>query len=186
MSLAGYLTGAARLAEDTARHLGEAPMDKAVALIVDALRADKPLLVCGNGGSAADAMHITGELVGRFLKERRALKAICLSGNPATLTAWANDRDFASVFARQVEAFGEAGGVLLGLSTSGESENVIQAFATARRKGVATIAMTGAAGGRLAALADVLLDVPSCATPDIQQVHVCLYHYLCARVEEAL
>jgi len=102
--------------------------EPAVAVTVTALATGKPLLICGNGGSAADAQHIVGELVGRFLKERRALKAICLSSSPAVLTAWANDHGFENVFSRQVEAYGEAGGVLLGLSSSGNSGNVVLAL----------------------------------------------------------
>lgn len=158
-------------------------VDEAVAQTAAALSAGRPMLVCGNGGSASDAMHIAGELVGRFLRERRALKVICLSSNPAVLTAWANDYDYETVFSRQVEAYAEAGGVMLGISTSGNSPNVIRAFEAARGAGMTTIALTGAGGGRLAPLSDILLDVPSRSTPLIQQGHICLYHYLCAQVE---
>jgi len=161
-------------------------MEGAVAATVAALSAGKPLLVCGNGGSAADAQHIVGEMVGRFLKERRALRAICLSSNPAVLTAWSNDYSFATVFSRQVEAYGEAGGVILGLSTSGNSENVVRAFETARGMGMAVIGLTGQGGGRMAALCDHLLAVPSRSTPAIQQVHLALYHCYCAAVEERM
>lgn len=160
--------------------------DRAIQIIVAALKDSKPLLVCGNGGSAADAQHITGELVGRFLKERRALNAICLSSNVAAITAWGNDYDFADVFARQVEAHGANGGVLLALSTSGTSPNVVRAAEAARRIGIAVISLTGRGGGKLAALSDVLLDVPSSKTPFIQQVHICLYHFICERVEVLL
>jgi len=107
-------------------------MDEAIAVTARALAAGRPLLVCGNGGSAADSQHIVGELVARFLRERRALKAICLASNPAVLTAWSNDYSYETVFARQVEAYGEPGGVLLGLSTSGNSPNVVRAFEAAR------------------------------------------------------
>ena len=161
-------------------------MDGAVDSIVTALASGKPLLVCGNGGSASDAMHITGELVGRFLRERRPLKAICLSDNPVLLTAWSNDYSFETVFARQVEAYGEKGAVLLGISTSGASKNVIAAFEQARKMEMKTIALTGEGGGQLGLLADYLLAAPSRNTPLIQQVHVCLYHYLCGRIEEKL
>lgn len=161
-------------------------VEAAVALVTAALGAGKPLLVCGNGGSAADAQHITGELVGRFLKERRALKAICLSSNPAVLTAWANDYEYETVFSRQVEAYAEPGAVLLGISTSGNSGNVVRAFEVARAAGMATVALTGEGGGKLAALSDVLLDVPSRHTPLIQQAHICLYHFLCEQVEARL
>jgi D-sedoheptulose 7-phosphate isomerase len=161
-------------------------MDRAVDVIVDALATGHPLLVCGNGGSAADAMHITGELVGRFLQDRRAWRAICLSDNPAVLTAWSNDHSFDTVFARQVEAYGGRGAVLLGLSTSGTSRNVVAAFDQARHMHMRTIALTGEGGGSLAPLADFLLAVPSRHTPLIQQAHLCLYHYLCEQVERRL
>jgi D-sedoheptulose 7-phosphate isomerase len=169
------------------RGAGLAPvMEAAVAATAKALGADRPLLVCGNGGSAADAQHIVGEMVGRFLKERRALKAICLSSNPAVLTAWSNDYSYETVFSRQVEAYGETGGVLLGLSTSGNSGNVVKALEAARAKGMATIGLTGQGGGKMAGLCDFLFAVPSKSTPAIQQVHLVLYHCFCAQVEEAL
>jgi D-sedoheptulose 7-phosphate isomerase len=161
-------------------------MQGAVAATVKALSEGKPLLVCGNGGSAADAEHIVGELVGRFLRNRRALNAICLASNAAVLTAWSNDFSFEQVFARQVEAHGAPGAVLLGLSTSGNSPNVVHALEAARGMGMATIGMTGEGGGRMAALCDHLLAVPSRFTPAIQQVHLALYHYYCAAVEEAV
>ena len=158
-------------------------MAKAVSLCVAALRAGKSILTCGNGGSAADAMHIAAELAGRFLKERKGLRCLCLADNPAMLTAWANDYDYASVFARQVEAYGEAGGVLIGISTSGNSANVLNAAQKAREMGMGVIGLTGLHGGRMAAHCDVLLDAPSRSTPLIQQVHICLYHYLCEQIE---
>jgi D-sedoheptulose 7-phosphate isomerase len=128
-------------------------------------------------------MHITGELVGRFLRERKALRAICLSSNTAVLTAWANDYSYDTVFSRQVEAYGGPGDVLLGLSTSGNSVNIIAAFEAARKLGMTTIAMTGEGGGKLGLKSDILLDVPSHSTPLIQQVHICMYHYLCQTIE---
>jgi D-sedoheptulose 7-phosphate isomerase len=164
----------------------DATMAAAVAVTVEALAANRPLLVCGNGGSAADAQHIVGEMVGRFLRERRALRAICLASNPAVLTAWSNDYSFETVFSRQVEAYGEAGGVLLGLSTSGNSANVVVALSTARAMGMATIGLTGEGGGRMAPHCDHLLAVPSRSTPAIQQIHLALYHCFCAAVEERI
>jgi D-sedoheptulose 7-phosphate isomerase len=161
----------------------DAAMAAAVDATVAALAAGRTLLACGNGGSAADADHIVGELVGRFLRERRALRAISLSANPAVLTAWANDYSYETIFARQVEAYGEPGGVLVGLSTSGNSPNVVRAFEAARQRGMVTIALTGEGGGRLAVLSDHLLAVPSRSTPAIQQVHLALYHCFCAAVE---
>ncbi len=186
MILRDYLAEAAALLTQSAGAIGQSVMDAAIDCVVGALSAGKPLLVCGNGGSAADAMHITCELVGRFLERRRALRALCLSGNPAVLTAWSNDHSFDTVFARQVEAYGEKGAVLLGISTSGTSRNVVAAFEQARRMEMRTIALTGEGGGSLAPLADFLMAVPSRRTPLIQQVHLCLYHYLCEQVERRM
>jgi D-sedoheptulose 7-phosphate isomerase len=185
-SLTDYLAQSATVIQATSTPQGEAAMTRAIELCVAALRANKPLLVCGNGGSAADAMHITGELVGRFLKERKGLRCICLADNPATLTAWANDYDYSTVFSRQVEAYGEPGGVLIGISTSGNSANVVKAAEQAKAQNMPVICLTGAGGGKLAALADVLLAAPSKHTPLIQQVHICLYHYLCEAIEAQL
>ena len=186
MSLSSYLNETIALIEKSAQRIDDEGMNAVVQAVVQALTAGKPLLVCGNGGSAADAMHITGELVGRFLIERRALKVICLADNPSVLTAWSNDYSYETVFARQVEAYGEPGAVLLGISTSGNSANVVAAFQKAREMGVITIALTGEGGGRLAEVSDHLLAVPSRQTPLIQQLHVCLYHYLCMAIEKAM
>jgi len=186
MSLRDYLAESADLLRRAADAVGQETMDAAVDCMVAALAAGRPLLVCGNGGSAADAMHIAGELVGRFLEERQAMRVICLSDNPAVLTAWSNDRSFDEVFARQVEAYGGEGAVLLGLSTSGTSRNVVAAFEQARRMHMRTVALTGEGGGSLGPLADFLLAVPSRRTPLIQQVHLCLYHYLCERIERRM
>ncbi len=164
----------------------ERSLTSALETLTAALLGGKPVLVCGNGGSAADAMHFTGELVGRFLLERQALNVICLASNPSVLTACANDNGFETVFARQIEAYGQAGGVLVGISTSGTSPNMIAAFEQARAMGLKTIALTGEGGGALAALADHLFAVPSRSTPLIQQVHVCLYHYFCQAIEQEL
>jgi D-sedoheptulose 7-phosphate isomerase len=186
MSLSDYLTQSAELLTKSANAIDQSGMDAAIDCIVAALSSGQPLLVCGNGGSAADAMHITGELVARFLKDRRAFRVICLSDNPVVLTAWSNDCSYETVFARQVEAYGGEGAVLLGLSTSGTSRNVVAAFQQARRMGMRTIALTGEGGGTLAPLTDFLFAVPSRHTPLIQQVHLCLYHYLCEHVERRL
>ena len=184
--LASYLEASAGVIRDAAKSISEQVMSGAVTLCVDALKGGKPILVCGNGGSAADAIHITGELVGRFLKERRALRAICLADNPAVLTAWSNDYSYETVFSRQVEAYGEQGAVLIGLSTSGNSPNVVKAFEAAKALQMSTLAFTGGHGGKLKALSDVALIAPSQSTQQIQQVHLCLYHYLCEKIEEAL
>jgi D-sedoheptulose 7-phosphate isomerase len=178
-----YLGSTAALIERARSHGLDGRVGQAIERISAALSRGLPLLVCGNGGSAADAMHIAGELAARFLIERPGLKAIALGANTATLTAWSNDYDYATAYAREVEAFAAPGGVVWGISTSGNSKNVIAALEKAKSLGMSTIAMTGQGGGKLAPLADILLDVPSRATPRIQEVHICLYHYICQEVE---
>jgi D-sedoheptulose 7-phosphate isomerase len=181
-----YLTQSAQLLEIAAQSWSEPLVAGAVATMVGALSEGKPLLVCGNGGSACDAMHITGELVGRFLLKRRPLNAICLASGIGMITAWANDHSYDTVFSRQTEAYGQPGAVILGLSTSGTSKNVVAAFEQARTMGMHTIALTGEGGGSLAALSDFLFATPSRSTPLIQQSHVCLYHYFCGEIERQL
>lgn len=161
----------------------QAGLDGAIEQMIGALSHGKPVLVCGNGGSAADAQHIAGELVGKFLKERRALNVRALTTDTSVLTAWANDVAYDTVFERQVEAYGQPGGVLWAISTSGNSRNVLAAAAKARSLGLSVVAMTGSGGGKLGPLADVLLSVPSTLTPRIQEMHIMLYHYICERIE---
>ncbi|MGC2855094.1 SIS domain-containing protein [Novispirillum sp. DQ9] len=179
-----YLRGAAdalsTAAADTALADG---VIRAVAAVTAALRAGKSVLVAGNGGSMADAQHIAGELTARFRLERPGLPVLALGTNAATLTAWSNDYDYASAYAREVEAYGVPGGVFIGLSTSGNSKNIVAAAEKARARGLTVIALTGAGGGKLAALADILLAAPSTDTPRIQEVHIALYHFLCEQVE---
>ena len=186
MSLIQYLQDSADLIRQAASDEMAGRVEQAIQRISAALAEDKPLLVCGNGGSASDAIHITGELVGRFLKERRALNCIALGADPGTLTAWSNDYSYETALARQVEAYGRAGGVLLGITTSGNSANVLKAAETARGKGMAVIGLTGQGGGKLKPLCDILLEAPARHTPLVQQVHACLYHYICQQVEERL
>jgi D-sedoheptulose 7-phosphate isomerase len=181
-----YLEVSERVMAAARNHPGTAKAEEAIEAIVEALSADKPMLVCGNGGSASDAMHIAGELVGRFLKERKALNCVCLSSNPSVLTAWSNDYSYDTVFSRQTEAYGAAGGVILGISTSGNSRNVIEAFRVAKDMGMVTIGLTGEGGGEMAELTDILVDTPSRSTPMIQQIHICLYHHICEQVEARL
>ena len=152
--------------------------------VTAALVAGKPVLTCGNGGSASDALHVSGELVGRFFRERRALNVVCLNSNVTVMTAWANDVDFTSVFSRQVEAHGRDGGVLWGFSTSGNSKNVVDAFEKAASMGMKTIAMTGSSPGLLGELAHHLISVPGDDAPSAQNLHVLLYHYMCGAIEE--
>jgi D-sedoheptulose 7-phosphate isomerase len=184
--LAGYFSESIRVLELAKEAWDPSLLSEVLQVLTGALQADLPLLVCGNGGSAADAMHLTGELVGRFLHERRALNVICLASNPSVLTACANDHGYETVFSRQVEAYGKAGAILIGISTSGNSPNVLAAFARARSLGMKTIAFTGEGGGKLGALSDYLFAVPSRSTPLIQQAHLCLYHYLCGAIEQAV
>ena len=184
-SLERYLTDGLRVLEETRARGLDGRVERAVSAIASALLRRLPLLVCGNGGSAADAMHIAGELGGRFALERPGLKVIALGADAASLTAWSNDYSYESALARQVEAYGEAAGVLWGLSTSGNSKNVVAAFDKGRKIGMTTIALTGDGGGSLAPLADILIDVPSRSTPRVQEMHICIYHYICARVEVA-
>lgn len=181
-----YLARSADAITATIAHDLTAEMERAVSAVVSALSQGKALLVCGNGGSASDAIHIAGELVGRFLKERKAYNVIALPANAAVLTAWGNDYGFETVFSRQVEAHGADGAVLLAISTSGNSPSILAAAEQARAMGMTVIAMTGESGGKLKPLADILLNVPSTSTPIIQQGHLCLYHHLCEKVEARL
>lgn len=181
-----YLTRSAESIQAIARQDFSTQMTKAAGLVVTALGDDRPLLICGNGGSAADALHIAGELVGRFLRERKGYHVMALPADVSTLTAWSNDYSFETVFARQVQSHGRNGGVLLAISTSGNSRNVVLAAEEARKSGMSVVGLTGESGGKLAALCDVLFNVPSDFTPIIQQGHICLYHHLCDLVEEGL
>ena len=177
-----YLTEASQLLVETAKSGLDEPVVATIEILVKVISEGKPVLVCGNGGSAADAMHIAGELMGRYLLDRSAYNVISLGSDPAITTAWSNDFGYESLFARQVEGLGASGGALWCLSTSGNSENVVRAAATAKERGMTTIAFTGQGGGRLAN-ADILVAVPSASTARIQEVHTCLYHYVCEQAE---
>jgi D-sedoheptulose 7-phosphate isomerase len=157
---------------------------KVAEVITSALQAGKKVILFGNGGSAADAQHIAAELVGRFRVDRAALPAIALTTNTSLLTAIANDYDFERVFARQVEAIVHEGDVVVGISTSGNSPNVIAGMAAARRRGGVTVALAGS-GGRLQEVADYVLAVPSRDTARIQEAHITVGHILCHLVEMA-
>jgi D-sedoheptulose 7-phosphate isomerase len=149
----------------------------------ECLRAGGKILACGNGGSAADAQHVAAELVGRFREERRALPAIALTADTATLTALGNDYGFERVFARQVEALARAGDVLLAISTSGNSPNVVQAAQSARGLGCTVVALTGARGGALAGHADLIVKAPSDTVARIQEVHSLCIHVICETLD---
>jgi D-sedoheptulose 7-phosphate isomerase len=158
-------------------------VDEAARLIVAAYERDGLVLAFGNGGSAADAQHLAGELVGRFKRERRPLPAIALSSDPSVVTCIANDYTFEDVFARQVEAHGRAGDVAVAYTTSGRSENVVRALHTARRAGLSTVLFSGGDGGPAAEHADVALVVPSTATARVQEMHVLLMHLVVEQVD---
>lgn len=155
-------------------------------ICIAALRAGRKLLFCGNGGSAADAQHWAGELVSRFNYERPGLPAIALTTDTSILTAIGNDYGYDRVFARQIEALGAPGDVLVAISTSGNSPNVVAAIEAARARELATIGFTGQGGGRMAALCDVCIRIPSASTPRIQEGHAVLGHALCAMIEATL
>jgi len=144
------------------------------------------VLLCGNGGSASDALHIAGELTGRFQKERNAWSAIALNADVATMTAIANDYGYENVFARQVAAHIRKGDLFIGLSTSGDSENICAAARTARELGGLTAALTGKRGGRLGSMVDFSIVVPSDSTPRIQESHILIAHIICELAEERL
>jgi D-sedoheptulose 7-phosphate isomerase len=171
------------------RHFFDAHTDdveRAAQLIADALRANGKLLVFGNGGSAADAQHIAGELINRFLQQRKALPAIALTTDGGVLTCIANDSGFENVFARQIEALGTKGDVCLAISTSGTSPNVVLACERARRQGVTVIGLLGRDGGTVAALCDLALIVASDDTQRIQETHNLIGHIICELVEAEL
>lgn len=178
----------------TARLLDEMAADAALCaaaaqateICIAALRAGRKLLFCGNGGSAADAQHWAGELVSRFHYDRPGLPAIALTTDSSILTAIGNDYGYERVFARQVEALGVSGDVLVAISTSGNSPNVVAAIEAARARGLATIGFTGQGGGRMATLCDVCIRIPSTSTPRIQEGHEVLGHALCAMIEATL
>lgn len=155
-------------------------------LCIDAYQRGNKLLICGNGGSASDALHMAGELVGRYQMERGGAAAIVLNANVAVMTAVSNDYDYESVFSRQVAALGNQGDVLFGLSTSGNSANVVMAVREAGRKHIHTVGLTGRHGGKLQSEADYLLNVPSDNTPRIQEMHILLIHTLCGLIEKGL
>jgi D-sedoheptulose 7-phosphate isomerase len=151
---------------------------------VTALKAGRKLLVAGNGGSAADAQHVVAEFVCRLCDDRPAMRAIALTTNSSILTAVSNDYGFERIFARQVEALGEAGDVFIGISTSGDSPNVLRALEKAKAMGLKTIGMSGRTGGKMAGMCDLCLCVPSDVTMYIQQAHLAIEHIFCTLVEQ--
>jgi phosphoheptose isomerase len=182
-----YLLEMSDLARRTADACA-ADVTRAAELLVDALRDGAKILLCGNGGSAADSQHLAAEFVSVLTLDNRrpAIPAIALTTDTSILTAIANDFGFEGVFARQVEALGRPGDVVVGISTSGESPNVLRAVETARRLGCFTVALTGGTGGSLARAADEAFVIPSGETPRIQEAHIPLGHALCALVEDLM
>jgi D-sedoheptulose 7-phosphate isomerase len=155
-------------------------------LIVKTYKQGGRVFFCGNGGSAADAQHLAAELSGRFYFDRPPLAAEALHVNTSYITAVANDYAYDVIFSREVDAFCKKGDVLVGISTSGNSANVLKAFETAKDKGVLTIAMTGESGGKMASISDILINIPSNDTPRIQESHITIGHIICQIVEEEL
>ena len=182
MSIHEVFTEHAAVAARAARELPPV-LERIVTAVHDCLRGGGRILACGNGGSAADAQHLVAELVGRFAEERRALAAIALTADAATLTALANDYGYERVFARQVEALARSGDVLIAISTSGNSANVVRAAQTARGLGCTVVALTGEGGGQLAGHADLLLQAPSKVVARIQEIHALCIHAICATLD---
>lgn len=158
-------------------------IEKVIEVVTHAFQSGKKVLFCGNGGSAADAQHLAAEFSGRFYKDRKALPSEALHCNSSYLTAVANDYSYDVIYSRLVEGICNEGDVLIGLSTSGNSKNILNAFAAAREKKVITVAFTGATGGKMKDAGDYLLNVPSTDTPRIQESHIMAGHIICELVE---
>jgi D-sedoheptulose 7-phosphate isomerase len=173
---------------DLALHDNEliALVSKAGELCVDALQKKKKILIAGNGGSAADSQHIAAELVSRLNYDRPGLPAIALTTDTSALTAIGNDDGFERAFARQVEALGQAGDIFIGISTSGNSPNVLAALESARSMGLKTLGLTGKTGGKMVALCDIALKMPSTHTPNIQECHIMFGHIICQIIEDSI
>lgn len=154
--------------------------------VVHSLRDGHKAIFCGNGGSAADAQHLAAELMGRYLIDRAPLPALALTVDTSALTAIANDYSYEDVFARQLRGVGQAGDVLVGISTSGNSKNVLRAIEVAREKGIRSIGLTGQSGGMMRQLCDICICVPSDRTNHIQEMHIAIGHMICGEVERTL
>ncbi|BCZ17510.1 Phosphoheptose isomerase GmhA [Helicobacter sp. NHP19-003] len=170
-------------AQDTLAHLAQS-LAQSGAFLLETLKKGHKILICGNGGSAADAQHFAAELTGRYKQERRGLPALALSTDTSALTAIANDYGYEKVFERQVEALGQKGDCLVGISTSGRSKNVLLALQKAQELGLNTLGLSGRGGGAMRALCTHNLIVPSANTPRIQEMHILMIHLLCDFVEK--
>ena len=179
-----YLAETIRLLESTAQL--ESDILLAVEAWKAALTSGRKVIFCGNGGSAADAQHLAAELMGRFLFDRAPMAAVSLTVDTSALTAIGNDYGFDNVFARQLRGIGRKGDVLFGMSTSGNSVNVVKAFDVARDMNITTIGLTGEGGGQMAATSDILIAVPHRQTNHIQEAHIAIGHMICAMVEDNL
>jgi D-sedoheptulose 7-phosphate isomerase len=184
--ISGYLASSARVAASLVERPGAAAVERAARLVADALAAGGQVLFCGNGGSAADAQHLAAELVGRLQLERSAYRAVALTTDTSVLTAVGNDYGYAEVFARQVEGLGRPGDVLVAISTSGRSENVLRAAAAARDRGMAVVALLGPAPSPLDDTADLALHVDGDVAGLVQQGHITIGHAICGWVERRL
>lgn len=161
-------------------------VENVVDTIVTAFKSGKHVYFCGNGGSAADAQHLAAEFSGRFYIDRKALPAEALHCNTSYLTAVANDYGYDFVYSRMIDGIGQTGDILIGLSTSGNSTNIIKAFEVAKQKGIITVAFTGLSGGQMKSLGDYLINIPSTDTPRIQESHIMVGHIICQLVEEKI
>ena len=184
-AIRGPLERSASVQQATAKNQAVA-IAQAAAVIVRAIRAGKKIIWFGNGGSATQSQHMAAEFVGRFLRERRSLPSISLTENMASVTAIGNDYAYERIFARQLEGLAQPGDVAVGLSTSGNSPNVLAGLRAAKAMGLATIGLTGATGGAMRTLCDVCIRVPSTETARIQETHLTIGHILCGLVDETI
>ena len=161
-------------------------IEKGVDMMEKVIENKGKILVAGNGGSTADALHMVAELIGRFYKERDPIPAIALPSNPSVITEIGNDYDFKYIFKRQIEGIGNKGDLFIGISTSGNSENIIEALKIARERGIYTIGLSGKTGGKMREFTDICYCVPSTDTPRIQEVHIMIIHILCEFLEERM
>jgi D-sedoheptulose 7-phosphate isomerase len=185
MEYRGIADEISRILEDFLHQKGLL-LEKAAHALAKALKSGHKVLIFGNGGSAAEAQHLAAELVNKFSRTRKPLRAVALTTDTSALTSIANDSSYDFVFSRQLQALGDEGDIALALSTSGTSPNVIEALKAARKKKMLTVALTGEGGGKLGPFVDFLLDVPSLDTPRLQEVHLVLLHLIARELDERL
>jgi D-sedoheptulose 7-phosphate isomerase len=181
------LAACSRISDNFERLKAQAePISRAAEMMLSALRSGGKVMFCGNGGSAGDSQHLAAELMGRYKRDRAPMAALALTVDTSALTAIANDYAYDQVFARQIRGIGRKGDVLLGISTSGSSANVLSALAAAKDMGIATIGLTGAEGGKMRGFCDLCICVPSSETNHIQEMHIAVGHMICGLVEDAV